>query len=138
MSQVIRLLVVVLVALVLGACGGGAERSEFMAEGRDLFTDNGCSTCHGGRGQGGIGPSLARIGETFASCDDQVEWVRLGSERWLAERGDRYGDTGEEVRGGMPSFAESLDDIEIRTVVAYERIDFAGLDEAAVRADCGA
>ncbi len=37
----------------------------------------------------------------------------------------------------MPAFAESLTDAEIRTVVAYERIDFGGLDESSVRADCG-
>ena len=135
-APVRRLLVAGVMAVLIAGCGG-SSRSDVVREGRGLFTDNGCSTCHGGRGEGDVGPALTDVAATFASCDDQVEWVRLGSDGWLGDHGDTYGDTSKPVKGGMPSLGESLSIPEIRTVVAYERIDFGGLDEAAVRVDCG-
>lgn len=121
--------------LLVTACGG-SSRSPFLAEGRDLFTANGCSTCHGGRGEGGVGPALANVASTFPECDTQVEWVTLGSAGWQAVHGDTYGATDKPVEGGMLAFAEKLSDTQIRTVVAYERTDFGGLDEQDVRSDC--
>lgn len=108
-----------------------------MRDGRSLFTGKGCSSCHGGVGQGGVGPAMSGLPETFSSCADQIEWVTLGSARWLRERGATYGDPGKPVRGGMPSFGERLSDEELRTVITYERVAFGGLDEATVRLDCG-
>ncbi len=127
--------VVAVVALVAAGCG--SPRSEFAAEGRDLYTANACSTCHGGRGQGGVGPSLASVTETFPSCSAQIEWVRLGSEGWLQQRGDTYGSTAKSISGGMPGFGGQLSDTELATVVAYERAEFGGVEEAAAQRDCG-
>lgn len=108
-----------------------------MAEGRDLYTGKGCSACHGGSGEGGTGPALAGVAETFARCADQVEWVRLGAQKWGEEHGDTYGATAKPNSGVMPSFEEAMTDAERRTVVAYERVELGDLDENAVRIDCG-
>ena len=71
------------------------------------------------------------------ACADQIEWVRLGSDGWLQEYGDRYGDTDRPVEGGMVAYGSSLRDADLRIVAAYVRTEFGGLAEAAVRADCG-
>lgn len=130
----LALALILSVALVTTACASGTQ-SQLVKDGRDLYTSLGCVACHGGRGEGAVGPSLGRIPTVFPACEDQLEWIRLGSQRWLAERGPTYGETDEVVDGVMPSFSE-LTDLEIRTVAAYERIAFSGLDEAEVRSDC--
>jgi mono/diheme cytochrome c family protein len=130
------LLVVLLVTMVVAACAGGPARSPFLLEGRDLYVANGCSGCHGGRGEGGVGPAMAGVVATFPSCADQARWVSLGSERWKAEVGDTYGATAKPITLVMPGSGERLTDEQIRTVVAYERIEFAGLEEVTVREDC--
>lgn len=125
-----------IVMVLLGACGG-SDRSELMRDGRDLYTGYVCATCHGDRGQGGIGPALSSVTVTFVACADQVEWIRLGSEGWLREYGDRYGDTDRPLDGGMVAYENSLSDAELRTVAVYVRTEFGGLAEATARADCG-
>ena len=46
------------VALVLGACGGGdGDLSELAQRGKDTAMSNGCASCHGASGQGGVGPA---------------------------------------------------------------------------------
>ncbi len=122
------------IALVTAACSSGTQ-SQLVKDGRDLYTSLGCVACHGGRGEGGVGPSLGRAATVFPTCAEQLDWIKTGSERWLAERGPTYGRTDEIVDGAMPSFSE-LTDLEIRTVAAYERIAFSGLEEAEVRSDC--
>lgn len=127
---------VLIAALVLVSCGG-SMRSPLMDEGRGIYTGRGCSSCHGGRGQGGAGPALTGAITTFPSCDDQLQWVSLGSDGWKADVGDTYGASAKPVKGGMPTWGSLLTDHEVRAVVAYERVDFGGGDEDAVRADCG-
>ncbi len=128
------LALLLIIAMATTACSSGTQ-SQLIRDGRDLYTSLGCVTCHGGRGEGGVGPSLGRTAAVFPACEDQLEWITLGSQRWLAERGPTYGDTDEVVDGAMPSFSE-LTDLEIRTVASYERIAFSGLDEMEVRSDC--
>jgi len=41
---------------------------EFGNAGRELYVDVGCSACHGGRGEGRVGPGLAGVIETFSTC----------------------------------------------------------------------
>ena len=47
--------------LVLGAsaCGGGgdSELSELAQRGKSTANSNGCASCHGAAGQGGVGPT---------------------------------------------------------------------------------
>lgn len=132
-----RAIWLMLAVVAITACGGGPSRSPLLSEGRDLYRDNACSTCHGGGGRGGVGPSLHNVAEVFPACDDQVEWVKLGSDGWKDRYGETYGATDKKLKGGMRSFADEMTDEEIRKVIAYERIEFGELDEAAVRADCG-
>jgi mono/diheme cytochrome c family protein len=135
-------LVVLLLVLAAGlvACGqaSGAD-SRLPAElvaGRDVYGRS-CALCHGATGQGGAGPSLADVVETFPDCDDHVAWVRRGSAGHLEAVGPTYGDVGREVRGGMPGFGDSLTDDQIAQVVAFQRHRFGGLEAAAALAGCG-
>ena len=135
MSRIAAVLIVCL-ALIATACSS-EQRSPLEQAGRDIYTGaGGCVACHGGRGQGGTGPRLSNLAAVFPSCDEQVEWVRLGSQQWLEQHGPTYGATNEVVDGEMPDH-EDLTDEELRLVVAYERMTFSNMGEAEVVADCG-
>ena len=107
-----------------------------MDVGRDIYGSI-CSVCHGEVGQGGSGPALDSVAETFPSCDDHIRWVTLGSERWSAEVSDTYGATGKPVVGGMPENGATLTDEEIASVVAFERVRYGGLELADAETGCG-
>jgi len=89
---------------------------------QQLYASN-CASCHGARGEGGVGPAMAG-GEaklTFPNEEDHVTWVKEGSS---TKRGQPYGDPARgrvATSGGMPGFAGRLSDAEIAQVVAYER-----------------
>ncbi|MGA9279608.1 c-type cytochrome [Ilumatobacter sp.] len=57
--------------LTLAACGGGGDSglSEQAQQGKNLATSNGCASCHGSDGQGGVGPSW----EDLAGRDVEVK-----------------------------------------------------------------
>lgn len=108
---------------------------DFIALGADVYPT--CAGCHGADGQGvGTFPAMGGVLTTFGSCEDHVEWVLLGSGGWQTEYGDTYGDTGKRVEGGMPPHA-SLTDEQLRAVVAFERVRFAGADRDGTLVDCG-
>lgn len=50
---------VAVIAVTLGACGGGDDSSLSSAaqQGKETSLASGCSSCHGVKGQGGVGPS---------------------------------------------------------------------------------
>lgn len=85
-----------------------------------------CATCHGLRGEGGVGPKLhggeAKL--TFPNEADHVDWVNRGS---ASVAGKNYGDPNRPggqrgpAIGGMPGFASMLTEEEIKAVVAFER-----------------
>lgn len=132
-----RLLTIVLVAVFAAACAQSASQlSPDLEEGRVVYRDR-CATCHGGNGEGGAGPALAGVIETFSSCDDQKQWISLGSDRFDSEVGPTYGDQEKEITGVMPEFSTSLTDEEIARVAAYERHEFAGATQTAVSESCG-
>jgi cytochrome c553 len=93
--------------------------------GAKVFTTN-CATCHGAKGEGGVGPALAGgdAKVTFPNEADHIAWVETGS---APHKGQPYGDParpgGQRVAasGGMPGFKGPLTDAEIAAVVAYER-----------------
>jgi hypothetical protein len=114
-----------------GASGGGLE---FIALGQELYAT--CSGCHGVNGGGGVGPAFGGVNNTFSSCSDHIEWVRLGSAGFLAAGRNTYGDLGTTVGGGMPGFP-NLSDEEIAAVIAFERIRFGGGAVDAELANCG-
>lgn len=71
LSRFVAGAVAVAFAIGLGGCGGGdSELSELAERGKQISLANGCASCHGAQGQGGIGPT----------------WVDLaGSERELKD-----------------------------------------------------
>jgi mono/diheme cytochrome c family protein len=93
--------------------------------GAQLYAKN-CSPCHGGKGEGGVGPALAggdaKI--TFPNEADHIAWVETGS---APHKGQPYGDAarpgGQRIAksGGMPPFKGTLSDAEIKAVVTFER-----------------
>ena len=127
-------LLVVLTMAVLVGCGGPGD--DPLAAGRSVYGDV-CSACHGDTGEGGVGPSLSTVLETWPSCEDHIEWVRLGSDGWKAAHGDTYGASGKPVEGGMPPQGGSLTDDEIEAVSAFERVRFGGAEREATLEECG-
>jgi mono/diheme cytochrome c family protein len=104
-------------ALVLSACGGGGGNSASSAPlptgaqaheatllaGRKVFSAE-CASCHGTRGQGGVGPTFqdGKLLRDVPNAEDQVAFVTQG-------------------KGIMPSFAGVLTHSQLESVVAYER-----------------
>lgn len=129
-----HLTTILTLALVLTACANTSADSP-LGEGRAVY-GNVCSACHGNAGQGGVGPALDNVTETFPSCDDHIEWVSLGSEKWKQTHGDTYGASATQVEGAMPSHAETLTATEIALVSAFERSNFGGLDDQTAMDQC--
>lgn len=113
--------------LYLGAFGerGHEEVLDPLVLGQQVYRAQGCSSCHGATGEGGVGPPLAG-GEsaiTFPEEADHEEWIKSGSGPF---KGQPYGDPDREggqrgpAQGIMPGYP-SLSDEEIKAVVAYER-----------------
>jgi mono/diheme cytochrome c family protein len=128
---------VVAVMVVVGvSCGPGSVTSEALRTGRSVYGDR-CSSCHGNRGQGGVGPSLSNVLETWPDCADQQDWIALGSERWKAEHGPTYGANDAPVTKVMPEHAGSLTPDEIAAVAAFERVEYGRGDVATELSDCG-
>ena len=128
--------VVVALAVVLAACSGQASADDDpLVMGREVY-GRVCSACHGPTGEGGAGPPLVDLLETFPTCEQHILWVELGSNRWKDEVGPTYGATDKEVTGVMPSFQESLTADEIAQVAAYERVRFGGLDGELAAEQC--
>lgn len=125
-----------IVVLALSACSAASDTTDPLARGQEVFGRL-CVVCHGERGQGGVGPALGEVVQTFPSCSEQMEWVRLGSERWRNERGATYGAPGREVKGGMPSMEASLGAEEIAAVAAFERSRFGEVEPDEALDDCG-
>lgn len=60
-------------ALVVSSCGGGdppPDLSEPAMVGREIARRVGCSACHGGEGQGGVGPAWQGLAGTQVDLDD--------------------------------------------------------------------
>lgn len=109
MSWRVSTLFAVLLTITLGmtACGddgdgGDGSRASGSADGETIYNQN-CASCHGGEGEGGVGPEVGGgvLVEKY-SVDEQREIVAEG-------------------RNNMPGFGSSLSDDEIDAVVVYER-----------------
>ena len=94
---------VCVVLLFANEPGGSSEGPSASAPGAAIYADN-CASCHGGDGNGGVGPQLSdgAVVDAFPNEADQVRVVTNG-------------------RGGMPAFADRLSAEEIDQVVAYTR-----------------
>lgn len=124
------------VFIIAVACAPKTDTPKALRTGRSVYGD-GCSTCHGDAGQGGVGPSLYDVLETFPSCADHMEWITLGSEGWKNAHGPTYGANDTEITKPMPAHGEKLSADEIAAVAAFERVEYGGGDAAAELADCG-
>lgn len=132
-----RLLLLAATATVLGiGCGPGGPSNESLRVGRSVYADS-CSSCHGNRGQGGVGPALSGVLDTWPSCSDHQDWIALGSERWKTERGPTYGADDATITNVMPAHDDSLTDTEIAAVAAFERVEYGEGDPATELAACG-
>jgi mono/diheme cytochrome c family protein len=86
-----------------GDRGGYGAEAGTESPGAVIYTDN-CARCHGADGGGGVGPQLSdgAVVEDFPDIADQIAVITDG-------------------RGGMPSFADTLDPDEIEAVAVYTR-----------------
>jgi len=121
---------------LVGIACGGSSLPEALRDGREVYGDV-CSTCHGNRGQGGVGPELSGVLETWPTCEQHQEWIALGSERWKDEHGLTYGATDKAITKVMPEHEGRLSAREIAAVAAFERVEYGGGDTDVVLADCG-
>ncbi len=82
------------------AGGGGAV---VVVSGSDVFAKN-CATCHGSKGEGGIGPKLSggAVTRDFSTADAELVIVKGGE-------------------GGMPAFGGRLSPDELKAVVDFTR-----------------
>jgi mono/diheme cytochrome c family protein len=113
--------------LYLGAFGDRhtEEVLDPLVLGEQVYRAQGCSSCHGAAGEGGVGPPLANGDSvlTFPEEADQVAWIRSGSGPF---KGQPYGDPNRPggqrgpAQGIMPGYP-NLSDEEVQAVVAYER-----------------
>ncbi len=120
-----------LVALAsLTACGANASTAEVVLsargeEGQRIARSNGCASCHGTNGQGGVGPTFVGLfGSQVELQDaDPVEADRDYLIESIVEPGARRV---EGYRLQMPT--NNLSEDEVDAVVAYI-IDLAGSSE---------
>lgn len=113
--------------LYMGAFGerGTQEVLDPLVLGAQVYRSQGCSSCHGASGEGGVGPALAggEAALTFPDEADHEAWIKSGSG---GVKGQPYGDPDRPggqrgpAKGIMPGFP-GLSDEEIKAVVAYER-----------------
>lgn len=134
----VRPIATVMLTMVLIAvgCGPGESGSPELRTGRSIYADR-CATCHGNRGQGGVGPALDQVLATWPSCDDQQRWISLGSEGWKELVGPTYGANDAPIDKVMPGQADLISEREIAMVAAFERVEYGGGEPAAVLSDCG-
>lgn len=125
----------VVAGLVFAACADAGPTDADYLEGRAVYGS--CAACHGGNGQGGAGPALENVRETFPDCADHVRWVTLGSERWKETVSETYGATSKPINGVMPEFGKSLTPDQLRQIALYERVRFGAADLDAEKAECG-
>lgn len=75
---VLTLVAVCGVTGLLGGCGSSSddagdpdpELSTLAAEGRDIARDNGCASCHGTDGDGGVGPAWVGLAGSEVELED--------------------------------------------------------------------
>jgi mono/diheme cytochrome c family protein len=121
--------------LLLGACAGSGPTDTDYLEGRSVYGT--CAACHGGDGQGGVGPPLAGVRETFPDCTEHIRWVTFGSQRWKDEVGPTYGAQDKPIDAVMPEFGTSLTSDQAKQIALYERVRFGGADLESEKVACG-
>lgn len=120
--------------VAVGACGNAAPTDPDWEAAREIYAT--CAACHGKGGEGGVGPALVTVLETFPDCATHQKWISLGSIKWRESVGDTYGATNKPVAGIMPPF-DKLTDTQLAQIAVYERVRFGLADLETERAACG-
>jgi len=109
-------------ALSLAACGSNGsgtssiELSPTAADGRSLATSNGCGSCHGPSGQGGVGPAFVGLyGTDVILVDGSVvvadrEYLIESIKEPAAKKVDGF---------RLPMPTNQLTDAEVDKIVTY-------------------
>jgi len=93
---------VVVSSAALVACSGGDSHAEAGADGRRLFTQQACTTCHGDQGQGSmLGPPLANAHANWTR-EKLVEY--LSDPQAFAANDPRLAQQGKKYFQPMPSY----------------------------------
>ncbi len=86
----------------VGPAGGqGAVGAEVLTEGKRLYVENGCYTCHGLDGRGNIGPDLTRTTKSDEEIVARIANGRAGT--------------------AMTPFRDKISAEDIRKIVVYLR-----------------
>jgi mono/diheme cytochrome c family protein len=114
-----------------------------LGDGAVVF--GGCSSCHGGGGEGVAGNGYqftqGEVLKTFPHIEDQLRWVYAGSDAYSIAGIQIYGDPNRaggthitKARGVMPAqglkFNGALTEPQILAVVCHERFTLGGADPA--------
>lgn len=115
LSVVVAFTVVATVGVSVAAIGltesdPGRSAATQTLDGAEIYSTY-CARCHGDGGEGGIGPSLAGVVDTYPDASVQAVVVATG-------------------RNAMPSFRSTLSAEQIDAVVDYERTAFGELPAA--------
>ena len=83
----------------------GTTGTTAPASGAQLYKSN-CAGCHGGSGDGGIGPQLSggRVTGAFGDAASEIAFVKRGA-------------------SGMPAFDGQLSDAELQAVIDFTRTE---------------
>lgn len=122
------MLISAITALAAVGCGGdeGPDLSPAADEGRALMRSNGCASCHGANGQGGVGPALEGVYGSEVELDDgttviaERDYLHESIVDPDAKRVDGY-------RLKMPT--NNLTDDEVERIVDYI-VEIGGEDAA--------
>jgi hypothetical protein len=106
-----------------------------LGEGATVYT--GCSSCHGSRGEGGVGYAFSQgeVLKTFPRIEDQLRWVDQGTDAYVTAGVEIYGDPNRDggahitkAKGVMPGQSGQLTEAQILAVVCHERFTLGGAD----------
>ena len=108
-------------ALTLAACGGDGDGPALSAEaeaGRNTMRTNGCASCHGADGQGGVGPSFQGLYGTEVALADGTTVVADDDYLYTS-----MSDPGAQIVEGyrVPMPTNNLTDDEIAEIIDYIR-----------------
>ncbi len=106
------------VVVAVAACGGddGPDLSAEAEVGRSVVRSNGCSSCHGANGQGGVGPSFEGLYGSEVELDDGT--IVVADDAYLRES---INDPSAKIVDGygVPMPTNSLGDDDIDQIIAF-------------------
>lgn len=108
-------------ALALAACGSDGDGPALSAAGeagRNTMRTNGCASCHGADGQGGVGPAFQGLYGTEIELDDGTTVV--ADDDYLYRS---ITEPGAQIHAGyrVPMPTNDLTDAEIAEIIDYIR-----------------